>query len=85
MRFQKGLKHNYKKLVFLNNFKEQIASMSASWEQTINSESIKLFQDCEVVVGSIIFLKHVFDDDIPGKSQKLYLCIKKYEILFRGA
>ena len=44
--------------------------MSASWEQTINSESIKLFQDCEVVVGSIIFLKHVFDDDIPGKSQK---------------
>ena len=59
--------------MLFNNFKEQIASMSASWEQTINSESIKLFQDCEVVVGSIIFLKHVFDDDIPGKSQKLYL------------
>ena len=71
MKFQKSYKQNYKKKTdAVQQFKEQIASMSASWEQTINSESIKLFQDCEVVVGSIIFLKHVFDDDIPGKSQK---------------
>ena len=35
-------------------------AIDASWHDTINSKTLALFQDCEVVVGSIVFLSHVF-------------------------
>lgn len=48
---------------------DEITVISASWEETVNSKTLQLFKGCEVVVGSIIFLPHVFTADIPEDHQ----------------
>jgi hypothetical protein len=37
-------------------------SFQVSWAHTINSKTITLFENCEVVIGSLHFLVHTFDD-----------------------
>ena len=37
-------------------------SFQVSWADTINSKTITLFEDCEVVIGSLGFLVHTFED-----------------------
>jgi len=37
-------------------------SFEVSWADTINSKTITLFKDCEVVIGSLSFLVHTFED-----------------------
>mgnify|MGYP000419737734 CR=1 FL=1 len=43
---------------------DEIKTFSASWEDTVNSKTIQLFAGCEVVVGSLMFLSHVFADPV---------------------